>query len=314
VNAAARSVIDGTDFGDNIIAALPDVIANTIGNLAAEKLASIGRGGGDPTNLLAGTPFDGDGQLALSGGGGAGGSYLADGSAGYAGAPLLPGNGLMSQDFAPGLGVGRLDSLQDEGTVVQSVAEAKAPEEIKVTAPRKGTREWNEIIGRSSATDQYKIDVLVNARNQALGNRAWFQSPNKTTYCNFATTSIVRAYDKAGLIDADAFNAFMRTSLGAHTANVISRNLRGSDSWRPVGADEAQAIADGGGLVILTYENPRGHGHVATIRPQNVTGDLIVGGRKTYPILANVGIGASRIVYRSMSVSMRKPVVYYTPR
>ncbi|WP_082697758.1 DUF6531 domain-containing protein [Novosphingobium fuchskuhlense] len=42
-NAAARSVIDGTDFGDNIMAALPDVIANTIGNLAADGIASLDR-------------------------------------------------------------------------------------------------------------------------------------------------------------------------------------------------------------------------------------------------------------------------------
>ena len=40
---ASRSLITGTDFGDNILAALPDVIGNTIGNFAAEKIASIGR-------------------------------------------------------------------------------------------------------------------------------------------------------------------------------------------------------------------------------------------------------------------------------
>ena len=42
VNAAARSLIDGTDFGDNIMAALPDVIANTIGNLVAGGIAGGG--------------------------------------------------------------------------------------------------------------------------------------------------------------------------------------------------------------------------------------------------------------------------------
>ena len=34
-NAASRSLIDGTDFGDNIMAALPDVIGSTIGNMVA---------------------------------------------------------------------------------------------------------------------------------------------------------------------------------------------------------------------------------------------------------------------------------------
>lgn len=42
-NAATRSLIDGTDFGDNIMAALPDVIANTVGNLVAEGIAGGGR-------------------------------------------------------------------------------------------------------------------------------------------------------------------------------------------------------------------------------------------------------------------------------
>ncbi|HEY5723948.1 MAG TPA: LysM peptidoglycan-binding domain-containing protein [Allosphingosinicella sp.] len=38
-NAGVRSLIDGTDFGDNLIAALPDVIGSTIGNLIADGVA-----------------------------------------------------------------------------------------------------------------------------------------------------------------------------------------------------------------------------------------------------------------------------------
>lgn len=36
-------MIDGSDFGDNILRALPDVIGQTIGNWAAEKVGSIAR-------------------------------------------------------------------------------------------------------------------------------------------------------------------------------------------------------------------------------------------------------------------------------
>jgi hypothetical protein len=39
-NAATRSVIDGTDFGDNIIAALPDAIIDTIGNVIKHGVAA----------------------------------------------------------------------------------------------------------------------------------------------------------------------------------------------------------------------------------------------------------------------------------
>jgi len=42
-NAAARSVIDGTDFGDNLIAALPDVIGQTVGSLVVGVVAGSGQ-------------------------------------------------------------------------------------------------------------------------------------------------------------------------------------------------------------------------------------------------------------------------------
>lgn len=38
--AATRSLIDGTDFGDNILATLPDVIGSTIGNAIGAKIAA----------------------------------------------------------------------------------------------------------------------------------------------------------------------------------------------------------------------------------------------------------------------------------
>jgi hypothetical protein len=41
-NAAARSLVTGTDFGDNLMAALPDVIGSTIGNMMA---GAASRGG-----------------------------------------------------------------------------------------------------------------------------------------------------------------------------------------------------------------------------------------------------------------------------
>ncbi len=38
-NAAARSLIGGTDFGDNIIAALPDTIGQTVGSMVASRIS-----------------------------------------------------------------------------------------------------------------------------------------------------------------------------------------------------------------------------------------------------------------------------------
>lgn len=45
VNAAARSLIDGSDFGDNVMAALPDVIGQTIGEAIAGGIAQAGERG-----------------------------------------------------------------------------------------------------------------------------------------------------------------------------------------------------------------------------------------------------------------------------
>ncbi len=42
-NAAARSLIEGTSFGDNLIAALPDVISGTVGDVIAEDMARRAR-------------------------------------------------------------------------------------------------------------------------------------------------------------------------------------------------------------------------------------------------------------------------------
>ena len=42
-NAATRSLLTGTSFGDNILAALPDIIGSTIGNLIGHSVESHAR-------------------------------------------------------------------------------------------------------------------------------------------------------------------------------------------------------------------------------------------------------------------------------
>ena len=62
-NAAARSLIDGTDFGDNLIAALPDVIGSTLGNWLVDGIA--GGASAEATGADEAYPgasaYDGDG-------------------------------------------------------------------------------------------------------------------------------------------------------------------------------------------------------------------------------------------------------------
>lgn len=58
--AGARSLIEGTDFGDNILAALPDIIGQTIGEAIAGGIARAA----EPESVVA----EGDGDGALPGG------------------------------------------------------------------------------------------------------------------------------------------------------------------------------------------------------------------------------------------------------
>jgi YD repeat-containing protein len=75
--SATRSLIDGTDFGDNILSTLPDVIGNTVGNLVADRIASVGRSRGGVMQTGAG---DGTAAqpIAGAGGGQVGGSASGD--------------------------------------------------------------------------------------------------------------------------------------------------------------------------------------------------------------------------------------------
>lgn len=61
-NAATRSAIDGSDFGDNVLAALPDTIAQTLGSVLLEKIVGSSLKPSPNTG-----PSAGDGGAATSG-------------------------------------------------------------------------------------------------------------------------------------------------------------------------------------------------------------------------------------------------------
>lgn len=93
-NAGVRSLIDGSDFGDNIAAALPDVIGQTLGSIMAMGVANADEGDSQPINLLPDNFWDANvpdtnagagGSLAMTGSGfqlprkfGGNGSKLTD--------------------------------------------------------------------------------------------------------------------------------------------------------------------------------------------------------------------------------------------
>lgn len=71
-NAATRSVLEGSDFGDNVIAALPDIIGQTIGGIIADGLAgradpAAGDGEGAEAEPAPGEDGDGSGATPMGG-------------------------------------------------------------------------------------------------------------------------------------------------------------------------------------------------------------------------------------------------------
>jgi len=62
-NAATRSLINGSDFGDNIIAALPDTIGQTIGNMIADGVAARSTSTATPGSSMAAGSTDQTAQL-----------------------------------------------------------------------------------------------------------------------------------------------------------------------------------------------------------------------------------------------------------
>jgi hypothetical protein len=103
-SAATRSLIDGSDFGDNVAAALPDIIANTVGAMITEGVRSksaalskttSGSGSGPPVGASAG----GGSDVIVSAGGYIDSSEWAEGEG------ISPADGLQIQSTS-----GRLNS------------------------------------------------------------------------------------------------------------------------------------------------------------------------------------------------------------
>jgi hypothetical protein len=96
-------------------------------------------------------------------------------------------------------------------------------------------------------------------------------------------------------------------------ANQQARNLAKSSEYREVTPEEAQQIANDGGLVIVAYENPSGgSGHLTTVRPEGVPGDQPPRGGRG-PLLNDIGANV-RVANQNYAFGRGKTVRYYTPK
>ncbi|HET6843357.1 MAG TPA: RHS repeat-associated core domain-containing protein [Candidatus Angelobacter sp.] len=167
-------------------------------------------------------------------------------------------------------------------------------------------------IGISSACDQpdpkqqqNDKQKLINAQDNARANPA-FQKDNKgTTHCNQATCYIVKAVGGplAPLTDKNG---------NPLKANQQAENLANSKDYKEVTPQEAQKIADAGGLVVVAYDNPGGHGHLTTVRPEGVQGDDPPKGGKG-PLLNDIG-SKDRVQNQNYAFRKGSEIHFYTPK
>jgi hypothetical protein len=94
-------------------------------------------------------------------------------------------------------------------------------------------------------------------------------------------------------------------------ANQQARNLANSTEYSEVTPERAQEIANNGGVAIAAYDNPNGHGHVATVRPEDVAEDNALG--RSGPLLNDIG-AHDRIDRQSAAFRRSAVVRYYTPQ
>jgi uncharacterized protein RhaS with RHS repeats len=141
---------------------------------------------------------------------------------------------------------------------------------------------------------------LIEAQDAAMNNPDFQADPSGyPTHCNAATQSIMEA---------------MGAPVIPGNANAVAQGLADpAKGYQPINPDQAQAIANAGGLAIgaWTNPNPNASGHVVTVRPEGVPGDSPVGAKG--PILNNIGtIKGTGIVRQSKAFRSTMEVLYYT--
>ncbi len=137
----------------------------------------------------------------------------------------------------------------------------------------------DKIRGGEKAQQNSAVDSLVSAQDAARANPQ-NQPAGKTTHCNSAT------YQVCGAMGAN-MGVFSGYPGWDGRANAVGKKLAESSDWKTVPIDQVQALADKGIVVIGSYINPHGDGHLVTVRPEGVKGDNP--GPGTGPLLNNVG-------------------------
>jgi RHS repeat-associated protein len=96
--------------------------------------------------------------------------------------------------------------------------------------------------------------AIEGAQNLNASNKSLI--PNSDTYCNYATQNILKTL---GTVTGD-FSLYNLEGM----ANTMVNTLEKSSLFQAVDLKTAQETAKKGGLSLLGYDNPGGHGHIAS--------------------------------------------------
>jgi hypothetical protein len=154
-----------------------------------------------------------------------------------------------------------------------------------------------------------KRRALIKAQDDARKDPRYKKS-EAGTHCNQATLQIVKVLRAP-------VGPFLNEDGIARDANDQAEYLRSSSDYRVVQPDEAQKLANEGVLVIVAWKSPdlTRHGHVATVRPNDISTDPKPDGTRPNrgPLINNIGPDR-RIEGENYSFSGDKVVEYYTPK
>jgi hypothetical protein len=167
-------------------------------------------------------------------------------------------------------------------------------------------------------------NALAQAQDDARRNPA-FQPKDDTgpTFCNTATYEIVkRAGGPLGALEYEQGKAAAANDM-ARYLSVESGSPGGT--WRAVGPEEAQKLANQGALVLAVQpftgkdkrQNPN-HGHIATVRAEEIPGmrqdihEKLTPDQEFAPLINNIG---RKVTIEPASTALRPGLAihYYTP-
>ena len=109
-----------------------------------------------------------------------------------------------------------------------------------------------------------RLEKLYKVQRDERGDPA-VQPARNVTHCNLATVNIVDAL--LGGNSAAAMDLKKSDGRTPQLANDMYNSLARSKNWRSITPEEAQTYANNGILVVASWANPFGHGHIATVSP-----------------------------------------------